>query len=82
MAFMSLKIFFRKKIKVLLNFAFFFIFVYLLFSIIYERSHNTVSVLAKSVMEHILMEWLYGFESFFCQVLIDFLFVVYLLFFL
>ena len=61
MAFMSFEIFFSKKIKVLLNFAFFFIFIYLLPSFIDESLHNTLSVLAESAIEHILMAivWLY-----------------------
>ena len=70
MAFMSLEIFFA-----------FFIFIYLLPSFINERLHKTSSVLAESSIEHILMAivLLYGIESVFCQVLIDFLFVVFLL---
>ena len=53
-------------------------------SFIDERLHNILSVLAESAIKHFLMAivWLYGFESVFCQVLIDFLFVVYLFFFL
>ena len=59
-------------------------FIYMLPSFINERLQNTSSVLAEIAIEHILMAivWLYGFESVFCQVLIGFLFVVYLLFFL
>ena len=76
MTFLSLEIF------VLLNFAF-FIFIYLLPSFINERLHNTLLVLKERAIEYILIAifWFYGFESFFCQVLIHFLFV-YLLFFL
>ena len=47
--------FFRKKIKLLLIFAFFFIFINLLPSFIYERSHNTFLVVAESAIENILM---------------------------
>ena len=84
MALKSLEILFSKKIKKLLNFAFFFILIYLIPSFFNERLHNKLSMLAESAIEHILMAvvWLYAFESVFRQVLDDFLFVVYLLFFL
>ena len=82
MAFMSLEVFFRKKLKCYLILHFFY-FIYLLPNFIIQRLHNTISVLAESAIEYILMAivWLYGFESVFCQILIDFLFVVFLLFF-
>ena len=82
MAFMSLEIFFSKKIKVLLNFAFFSFFIYLLPIFINKRLHNKLSVLAGNAVEHILMAivWPYVLESIFCRVLIDYLFIVNLLF--
>ena len=45
---------------------------------------NTVSVFDEGAIEQVLRAkvWLYGFESNFWLVLIDFLFIVYLLFFL
>ena len=60
---------------------FFIIFIYFLPSFINERLHNILLMLAKSAVKHFLMAivWLYGFESVFCQVVIDFvrcLFVV------
>ena len=85
---MSLEItLFRKKNiinKVLLNFAFFFLFVYLFPGFNDEKSHNTLLVFKEEAIEHILRAkvWLYGFVSVFWQKLTDFLFVVYLLFFL
>ena len=69
----------------LFNFAFFPFFVYLLTSFIQEKSHNNLSVFEEGAIKHSLGAklWLYGFtESVFWQVLTDFLFVVYLLFFL
>ena len=68
----------------LFSFEFFFHFFFiLLLCFINERLHKTLSVLAESAIKHILVDiiLLYGFESVFCQVLIEFLFVVYLLFF-
>ena len=85
MAFMSLESFFRKILKCyLILHLFFFIFVYLLPGFVNDRSHNKLLVLLESAIEHIfkVIVRLYGSESVFCQVLIDFLFVVYLLFFL
>ena len=79
MAFTSLKIlFFSKKNKYYLILPF---FVCLLRSFINERSLNIKSVFRKGANEHILRAkiWLYGFESVFWQVLIDFWFVVYLI---
>ena len=57
-------------------------FVYLLPSFVNEMAHNTLPVFDEGAIEHILRAkvWLYGFESVFRQVLIDFLFV-YLFFF-
>ena len=51
------------------SFAFCFPFLSLLPSFINERSHNTLSVVAESSIEHILMAivWLYGFESVFAK---------------
>ena len=75
MAFMSLeKNFFEKKLNLYLILQLLKIFVFLLPSFLKERSHKTLSVLAKSANKHILMAivWLYGFESVFCQVEIDF----------
>ena len=68
----------------LLNFALFNFFFYLLPSFINAKSHNHLSGLAKSAIEHILIAivWFYGFKNVFCQALIDFLFAVSLLFFL
>ena len=53
-------------------------------SFIKERLQNTLLMSWKSATEQILRAkaWLYGFESVFRQVWIDFLIVVYLLFFL
>ena len=76
-------IFFSKKIELLLNFAFCFPFLSTCYlASLKKRSHNTLSVVAESAIEHILMAivWLYGFESVFGQVLFDFLFVVYMFF--
>ena len=88
MSYMSLEInFFRKK-KYYIFFYIFFLFVKLLPSFINEQSHITLLVFDDGAVEHILgygftdKVWLYGFQSIFWQVLIDFLFVVYLLFFL
>ena len=76
-------ILFREKDKYYLVLIFFF-FVYLLPDFINERSHNTLSVFEEGAIKHILRAkvWHYGFESVFWQNLTDFLFVVYLLFFL
>ena len=62
---------------------YFFFFAVLLPSLIDKRSCNTLSVFEEGVVQHIWRAkgWLYGFESVFGQVLYDFLFVVYLLFF-
>ena len=75
-------IFFEKKLNCYLFLHLFSISVYLLPSFINERSHNTLSMVAESAIEHILIAivLLYGFESVFCQVLFDFLFVVYMFF--
>ena len=82
MAFMCLKTIFFEKYYLILPFLFFF--VYLLPTFINERSYNTILVFGEGAIEHILVAkvWLLGFESVFGQVLIDFLFVVYILFFL
>ena len=58
--------------------------MYLLTSVIEERSHTTLSVFEEGAIEPSLGAnlWFYGFESVFWQILFDFLFVVYLLFFL
>ena len=83
MAFMSLEILFlEKKRKVLLNFDL-FVFVYLLPIRINKRSRN-LSVFEKNAIKKILRAkiWLYDFESVFWKVLIEFPFVVFLLFFM
>ena len=85
MAFLNLKLFFfRQKNKALPNFASFFVFVYLLLSLINDKSHTTICVFDEGAIKRILRAkiWLYGFESVFWQVLFDFLFVFYLFFFL
>ena len=73
MAFMSLEIFFFDK-KLVLLCILFSIFVYLLPSLINERSNNTLLAVAESAIEHFLMVrvWLYGFESVFRQVLFNY----------
>ena len=73
--------FLSENFEMLLNFASFLIFVYLLPSFIIDRSRKKLSVPAESAIEHIFMAIvrLYESESVFCQVLIDFfccLFVV------
>ena len=75
MAFMYLGIFFSKK-KTIINQ--FFFFVCILHSFINARLHKTLSVFEEGAIKHISSAelWLYGFESVFQQVLIDFLFVV------
>ena len=83
MALKSLETFFFEKNLVLHIFAFCFPFFFcLLPCFINDRSPNTLSVVAESAIEHILMAilWLYDFESVFCQVLFDFLFVVCMFF--
>ena len=76
--------FFEKRNKTFTQFFIFFFFNYLLHSRINERSHTTLSVYEEGAIEHILRAkiWLYDFKSFFWQALIEFLFVVYFLFFL
>ena len=72
---MSLAIFFfEKKLKCYLPLHLFSIFDYLLPSFINEMSHKTLSMVAESAIEHILtaIVWIYGFESVFSQILIDF----------
>ena len=73
MAFMSLEINFFEQKQVLHNFAYFSFLSNLLF-FINERPHNTLSVFDEGAIEHILEAkvWLYGFQSIFWQVLIDF----------
>ena len=71
MAFMTLEvILFRKNSKVLLTFAPFFYFVYLLPSLINERPHTTLSMSGGGAIEQILSTniWLYVFENVFGQV--------------
>ena len=62
----------------------FFFFVYLLPSFINKRPHNTLLVSEEGAIKHTLRAkfWPYGFDSVFWQVLIEFLFVVFFLFFL
>ena len=84
MALLILKvILFRKKKKVLLNFAFFSFFVYFLPTLINARSLATLSVFEENVIEIIVRAsiWFEGLDSVLWQVLIEFLFVVFLLFF-
>ena len=73
MAFMSLEInFFRKKkYYIILHF---FLFCQMLLIFNNERPHNTLSVFDEGAIKHILgaKVWLYGFQSIFWQVLIDF----------
>ena len=68
-------------LKILL---FFSICVYLLPGLIIGRSHATLQLFKKGSIEQNFRAklWLYGFDSFFWKVLIEFLFVVFLLFFL
>ena len=85
MAAMSMEIilFFSKK-KTSLFFQICFFFVDFLPDFITEKSHNTISVFEDGSIKQILRAkvWVYGFKIVFWQNLIDFLFVVYLLFFL
>ena len=73
---------FRKKIKRITYFWPFFYFVYLLPRLINEKPPTTLSVSGEGAIEHFFGAkiWLYGFDSVFWQVLIDFSFVVFLLF--
>ena len=64
MAFMTLDvILFRKKIKSVIYFASFFVFVYLLPSLIKERPHTTLSVSEEGAIKHIFGVTKYGFTS-------------------
>ena len=76
-------IFFSKN-KLSLSFATFFFLIYLLPSVINDKSHNTLSVFETRAMDFILRTkvWPYGFESVSLRKLTDFLFVLSLLFFL
>ena len=78
MAFMSLKVLVFEKSKVPLIFALFLFSVLLLPIPINERSQTTFMAFVEGSIEHILRGkiWLYGFDSVFSQVLIDYLFVV------
>ena len=80
---MYLEIVFSQKLKYYLTLLF-FQFCLLVTSSLKERLQNTFAVFGKSEIEHNLRAkvWLYSFESVLCQVLTDFFFVVYLLFFL
>ena len=82
MVFMTLEKNFREKLSFTL-FRVFFFFVHLLPSFTKERVRETLSVLKEGALKHILRAktWLYCLESVFWKVLIDFLFVVRLLFF-
>ena len=83
MAFMTLEvILFPKKSKHFFTFALFSFFVYLLPRLNNERPHTTLLVLEKAAMKHVFRAkiWLYGFDSVFWQVLIEFLFVFFLFF--
>ena len=70
-------IFFEKKSKVLLSFAL-FLFVDFLLSLINERPYTIFLVCEKGAINI----WNYGFDSDFLEVLIECLFVVFLLLFL
>ena len=63
-----------KKNKYYIILHVFFFFVELLLIFIYEQPHNTLSVFNEGEFEHILgaKVCLYGFQSIFWQVLIDF----------
>ena len=85
MFFMTLDIIlFRKKFKIITYFCPFLFFVYLLPSLINKWPNTTLSVFEEVANEYILRAeiWLDGFDRVFWQVSIDFLFVVFLLFFL
>ena len=85
MSFMTLDIIlFRKKIKFITYFCPFLFFVYLLPSLTNQLPHTKLSVFEEGAIEYILSAkiWVDGSESVFLQVSIEFLFVVFLLFFL
>ena len=65
---------FGKKTKVLINFARFLFLVYLLSVLIKEKVYATFLGFAECSIEHILrgQVWLYGFDSNFSQVSINF----------
>ena len=77
-------ILFRKKLKIVTYFCPFLLFAYLLPSPFNERPYNTLSVSEEGKMEYILRAkiWLSCLDSVFWQVLFEFLFVAFLLFFL
>ena len=80
MAFMTLKkIVFEEYKSISYFFLFFyFFFVYSLPSLIYEMSHNTLLGLSTKAQSNIFRGemWLYGIDSFFSHVLIEFLLAV------
>ena len=85
MSFMTLDIIlFRKKIKTISYFCPFLFFVYVLPSLANKLQQTTLSVFAEGAIENNLRAkiWLDGFDSVFWQVSIEFLFVIFLLFFL
>ena len=75
---------FRKKIKFITYFCPYLFFVYLLPSLTHKWPNTTLSVFEEGANKYILRAeiWLDGFDSVFWQVSIEFLFVVFLLFFL
>ena len=85
---MTLKLFFFKKTKVLLSFSLIFclndlkllIFYLLLLSVINEKSNTAMSALEAGAIEPPLSGKirLYVFDSVFSQILIEFLFVVFI----
>ena len=85
MFFMTLDIMlFRKKIKIITYFCPSVFFVHLLPSLTHKWPNTTLLVFEEGANEYILRAeiWLDGFDSVFWQVLIELLFIVFLLFFI
>ena len=79
MVFMTLNTIVFEKCKIIHNFALFSLFLSHLIPIfINERLHTTILASEEGSNEHELREkiWLYGFDSVFSQVLVEFLFFV------
>ena len=74
----------RKKIKIITYFCPFLFLVYFLPSLTHKWPNITLSVFEEGANEYTLRAEIYldGFDSVFWQVSIEFLFVVFLLFFL
>ena len=72
-------ILFRKKIKIITYFCPFLFFVYLLPSLTNKWPNTTLSVFEEGANEYLLRaeKWHDGFDSVFCQVPIEILFVVF-----